>query len=39
MAQFEAPYGWRCRSLICWFHVGEFSLIGPELVHEVTNKF
>ncbi|WMV55115.1 hypothetical protein MTR67_048500 [Solanum verrucosum] len=38
MAQFEAPYGRRCRYLICWFDVGGVTLIDPELVHEAMEK-
>ena len=32
MAPFEALYGKRCRSLVCWDEVGEKRLIGSELV-------
>ncbi|WMV41604.1 hypothetical protein MTR67_034989 [Solanum verrucosum] len=32
MAPFEALYGKRCRSPVGWFEVGEFSLLGPEVV-------
>ncbi|WMV18621.1 hypothetical protein MTR67_012006, partial [Solanum verrucosum] len=35
---FEALYGRRCRSLVRWFEVGEFSLIGPELVYDAIEK-
>ncbi|WMV29308.1 hypothetical protein MTR67_022693 [Solanum verrucosum] len=38
MALFEAVYGRRCTSPIGWFEVGEFVLIGPELVHEAIEK-
>ena len=37
MAPFEALYGKRCRSPLCWDEVGERELIGPELVR-VTNE-
>ena len=30
MAPYEALYGCRCRSLVCWFEVGETALIGPD---------
>ncbi|TXG54163.1 hypothetical protein EZV62_019419 [Acer yangbiense] len=32
MAPYEALYGRRCRSPICWDEVGERKLLGPELV-------
>jgi len=38
MAPYEALYGSRYRSLIGWFEVGEFGLIGPELVHQAMDK-
>nr|GEY62819.1 hypothetical protein [Tanacetum cinerariifolium] len=31
-APFEALYGRKCRSLVCWSEVGESHLTGPELV-------
>ncbi|GKV24897.1 hypothetical protein SLEP1_g34439 [Rubroshorea leprosula] len=34
MAPFEALYGRRCRSPICWTKVGEMSILGPELVQQ-----
>ncbi|GJW44545.1 putative reverse transcriptase domain-containing protein [Tanacetum coccineum] len=37
-APFEALYGRKCRSPILWAEIGKSSLIGPELVHETTNK-
>ncbi|WMV37725.1 hypothetical protein MTR67_031110 [Solanum verrucosum] len=38
MVPFEALYGRRCRSSIGWFEVGEFSLLGPEVLYEATEK-
>lgn len=38
MAPFEALYGRRCRTLLCWFEVGEKSLTGPEIVEGTTAK-
>ena len=38
MAPFEALYGRRCRSPVGWFEVGEFALLGPEVVYEATKK-
>ncbi|GJW78616.1 putative reverse transcriptase domain-containing protein [Tanacetum coccineum] len=35
---FEALYGRKCRSPILWAEVGEGQLIGPEIVHETTEK-
>ncbi|GJS94283.1 putative reverse transcriptase domain-containing protein [Tanacetum coccineum] len=37
-APFEALYGRKCRSLICWVEVGDAQLIGLEIVHETTEK-
>ncbi|GKE38317.1 putative reverse transcriptase domain-containing protein, partial [Tanacetum coccineum] len=35
---FEALYGRKCRSPICWAKVGDAQLTGPEIVHETTDK-
>ncbi|GJZ51768.1 putative reverse transcriptase domain-containing protein [Tanacetum coccineum] len=35
---FEALYGRKCRSLICWAEVGDSQLTGPEIIHETTKK-
>ena len=37
-APFEALYGRKCRSPVCWAEVGERQLIGPDLVRETTEK-
>ncbi|GJW62042.1 putative reverse transcriptase domain-containing protein [Tanacetum coccineum] len=37
-ALFEALYGRKCRSPICWAEVGDAQLTGPELIHEITEK-
>ncbi|KAD7117078.1 hypothetical protein E3N88_04346 [Mikania micrantha] len=37
-APFEALYGRKCQSPICWAEVGDSQLTGPELVHETTEK-
>nr|GFA95815.1 reverse transcriptase domain-containing protein [Tanacetum cinerariifolium] len=37
-ASFEALYGRKCRSPVMWAEVGEGQLVGPELVHETTEK-
>ncbi|GJZ43357.1 putative reverse transcriptase domain-containing protein [Tanacetum coccineum] len=35
---FEALYGRKCRSPICWAEVGDSQLTGPEIIHETTKK-
>nr|GEY09712.1 putative reverse transcriptase domain-containing protein [Tanacetum cinerariifolium] len=37
-APFEALYGRKCRSPICWTEVGEAQILGPELIQETTKK-
>ncbi|KAD6119716.1 hypothetical protein E3N88_10987 [Mikania micrantha] len=37
-APFEALYGRKCRSPVCWSEVGENGIIGPELIQETTDK-
>ncbi|GJS32464.1 putative reverse transcriptase domain-containing protein [Tanacetum coccineum] len=37
-ALFEALYGRKCRSPICWAEVGNAQLIGPEIVRETIEK-
>ncbi|GJX28721.1 putative reverse transcriptase domain-containing protein [Tanacetum coccineum] len=37
-ASFEALYGRKCRSPICWAEVGEVQLTGPVIVQETTEK-
>ncbi|RVX04475.1 Transposon Ty3-G Gag-Pol polyprotein [Vitis vinifera] len=38
LAPFEALYGRKCRSPICWNDVGERKLLGPELVQLTVEK-
>ncbi|KAI3797508.1 hypothetical protein L1987_32765 [Smallanthus sonchifolius] len=38
MAPFEALYGRKCRSPICWTEVGESQITGPELIQETSDK-
>ncbi|GJY45054.1 putative reverse transcriptase domain-containing protein [Tanacetum coccineum] len=38
VAPFEALYGRKCRSPICWAEVGDAQLTSPEIVHETTEK-
>ncbi|GJS73107.1 reverse transcriptase domain-containing protein [Tanacetum coccineum] len=35
---FEALYGQKCKSLVCWAEVGDVQLTGPEIIHETTEK-
>nr|GFA36482.1 putative reverse transcriptase domain, ribonuclease H-like domain, aspartic peptidase domain protein [Tanacetum cinerariifolium] len=37
-APFEALYGRKCRSPVCWTEVGEAQILGPELIQEMTEK-
>ncbi|GKE39464.1 putative reverse transcriptase domain-containing protein [Tanacetum coccineum] len=38
VAPFEALYGRKCRSPVCWAEVGQVQLTGPEIVQETTEK-
>ncbi|GJW06338.1 putative reverse transcriptase domain-containing protein [Tanacetum coccineum] len=38
VALFEALYGRKCRSPICWAGVGNAQLTGPEIIPETTEK-
>ncbi|GKE98998.1 putative reverse transcriptase domain-containing protein [Tanacetum coccineum] len=35
---FEALYGRKCRSPVCWAKVGDVQLTGPEIIHETNEK-
>ncbi|GKB55091.1 putative reverse transcriptase domain-containing protein, partial [Tanacetum coccineum] len=37
-APFEALYGRKCRSTVCWTEVGEAQILGPYLIQEITDK-
>nr|GFB45359.1 hypothetical protein [Tanacetum cinerariifolium] len=37
-APFEALYGRKCRSPVCWTEVGEAQILGPELIQETTEE-
>ncbi|GKA18795.1 putative reverse transcriptase domain-containing protein [Tanacetum coccineum] len=37
-APFEALYGRKCRSPVCWSEVVDSQLTGPELIRETTKK-
>ncbi|GJR65777.1 putative reverse transcriptase domain-containing protein [Tanacetum coccineum] len=37
-APFEALYGRKCRSPVCWAEVGQVQLTGPKMAQETTKK-
>ncbi|XP_060209835.1 uncharacterized protein LOC132636820 [Lycium barbarum] len=38
MPPYEALYGRKCRTPLCWSEVGERKLVGPEIVQRTENK-
>ncbi|KAK2429513.1 hypothetical protein QL285_027945 [Trifolium repens] len=38
MAPYEALYGRKCRTPLCWTEVGDRSFLGPDIVQETTLK-
>ena len=38
MAPYEALYGRKCRTPLCWSEVGEDRILGPEIIQETTEK-
>jgi len=38
MEPFEALYGRKCRTPLCWSEIDEALIIGPELIQETTEK-
>ena len=38
MAPYEALYGRRCRTPLCWMEPGESLTLGPEVVQQTTEK-
>ncbi|GJS67618.1 putative reverse transcriptase domain-containing protein [Tanacetum coccineum] len=38
VAPYEALYGRKCRSPVCWSEVGDSQLTGPELIRDTTEK-
>nr|GEX44542.1 hypothetical protein [Tanacetum cinerariifolium] len=38
VAPYEALYGRKCRSPVCWAEVGEAQLTGPKMIQETTEK-
>ncbi|KAI3726575.1 hypothetical protein L1987_66373 [Smallanthus sonchifolius] len=37
-APFEALYGRKCRSPVCWTEIGDNQITGPELIQETSDK-
>ncbi|KAL4323589.1 hypothetical protein GQ457_11G020340 [Hibiscus cannabinus] len=38
MAPFEALYGRKCRTPLCWMELSENKFVGPELIRETEDK-
>ena len=38
MAPFEALYGQRCKTPLCWFESGENVVLRPEIVQQTIEK-
>ncbi|XP_072090553.1 uncharacterized protein [Arachis hypogaea] len=38
MAPYEALYRWKCQSPLCWYEAGESSVLGHDLLAEITEK-
>ena len=38
MAPYEALYGKKCRSPVCWDDVGERKLVGSEIIQQSVQK-
>jgi hypothetical protein len=38
MAPYEALYGRKCRTPLCWAEVGDKSVLGPEIIQQTTLK-
>ena len=38
MAPYEALYGRKCHTPICWDEIGERKLLGPEMVQITSDK-
>nr|KYP44151.1 hypothetical protein KK1_034373 [Cajanus cajan] len=38
MAPYEALYGRRCRTPLCWVEPRENAILGPEIVQQTTEK-
>ena len=38
MTPYEALYGWRRRTLVCWTKLNEHKVIGPDIVKDIEEK-
>ena len=38
MAPYEALYGWKCRTHVCWTELNEHKVIGPNIVKDTEEK-
>ena len=38
MPPYEALYGWRCRTPVCWTKLNEHKVIGPDIVKDTEEK-
>ena len=38
MAPYEALYGRKCRTPVCWTELSEKKVIGPDLIQETEEK-
>jgi len=38
MVPYEALYGRKCRTPLCWFESGENLLLGPDMIQQSTEK-
>ena len=39
MTLFEALCSRRCRSQVLWFEIVDSSILGPDIIHEASEKF
>jgi len=38
MAPYEALYGRKCQTLVCWEEVGDWNLMGPKFIQDTSKK-
>jgi len=38
MAPYEALYGRRCRTSLCWYENGNSLVLDPEIIQQATEK-
>ena len=38
MAPYEALYGRKCRTPLCWFEAGENLVLGPDMIQQTIEK-